>query len=152
MEETFRKMSATLTGFSEADIQGTGLTDAYAEAIQHNLTEALYVELLTLFTTIEAETKTPEALNQQLRHQVFASPKFGPMARNIMMLWYTGTWSSMPTDWVTTYGPIGSNQSCIISSQSYLNGLVWDAVGAHPMGGKQEGFASWSFDPPNYPA
>lgn len=145
---TFREMSSVFTGFSQADIEGTGLNEIYFDTIHEQLGNKSFVALLGLFASIEAETSNPTALKQQLRHQIFANPEYGPLARNIIQLWYTGTWNSMSAAWVSTYGPIHSNRTFIISGQAYLNGLVWPAVGAHPMGGKQEGFATWSFPPP----
>lgn len=147
-EETFRQMSSVFTGFSPADIQGTGLTNQFFETIHNNLGNDSFVELMILFRRLEQQSNNNEELTKKLRHEIFASPKHGPLARNIIQLWYTGNWNSLSQSWVSTYGPINNNQTYVVSAEGYLNGLVWPAIGAHPMGGKQEGFATWSFTPP----
>jgi len=55
----------------------------------------------------------------------------------------------MADDWIKYYGST-NNVDFIVSAESYVNGLVWPAIGSHPMGAKQEGFGTWAFKPPSY--
>ena len=56
---------------------------------------------------------------------------------NIIALWYVGGWGQ------------GFDQ-VVVSADGYREGLVWDAIGAHPMGAKQPGFDTWSEPPPPF--
>ena len=149
----FKAMSAAFTGFDEATIQGTGLNDTYLEVVSTSLNLEIVEELTGLYVALAAEFECdPKGLNRALRHQIFASPKWAPLAQNIIQLWYTGTWTQMSYDWTQANGPFFPNDTTrIISSQAYKQGLMWKAVGSHPMGAKQEGFASWAYPPPARP-
>lgn len=149
----FKAMSAAFTGFNESTLQGTGLNDVYLQTIANALDKELIEELITLYATLVLENPdNPTALKKAMRHQIFASPKWALLAQNIIQLWYTGTWNQMSFSWTQAYGPFFPNdETNIISSDSYKQGLIWKAVGAHPMGAKQEGFASWAYPPPASP-
>ena len=149
----FKAMSAAFTGFSESTLQGTGLNDIYLQTVTNALNATLVEELTALYATLVLENPDdPAGLKQAMRHQIFASPKWGPLAQNIIQLWYTGSWNQMSQAWTLAYGPFFPNDvSMIVSSDSYKQGLIWKAVGAHPMGAKQEGFASWAYPPPSAP-
>ncbi|MCE7994471.1 MAG: hypothetical protein HEP71_20965 [Roseivirga sp.] len=149
----FKAMSAAFTGFNESTLQGTGLNDVYLQTVCNALNQTLVEELIALYATLVLENPdNPKGLKHAMRHQIFASPKWAPLAQNIIQLWYTGTWNQMSFDWTQAYGPFFPNDNtAIVSSDSYKQGLIWKAVGAHPMGAKQEGFASWAFPPPSAP-
>lgn len=146
----FKAMSAAFTGFNEATLQGTGMNEKYLEHIVNSLNLEIVEELILLYAELALACEgDPEALKRAMRHQIFASPKWGPLAINIIQLWYTSTWNQMSYDWTQAYGPFFPNDlTTIISPEAYKQGLIWKAVGAHPMGAKQEGFASWAFPPP----
>jgi hypothetical protein len=59
----------------------------------------------------------------------------GPIAKNIMRLWYTGTWRKDPND---------AFSSAVVSARAYQEGLMWKVAHSHPAGAKQPGFGSWS--------
>lgn len=77
----------------------------------------------------------PRPLNPDIlvRQRIFDDATLGPLARNLIQLWYLGQWG-FP----------------VISAQAYQEGLVWKAIGAHPQGAKQQGFGTWSSPPPAY--
>ncbi len=78
------------------------------------------------------------------------------LARSVVLLWYLGSWYA-PADLkanATTPGTRAVTPSVVVSSKAYTQGLVWQIVGAHPMGYSNLQFGYWSRDPndPNDPA
>jgi hypothetical protein len=75
------------------------------------------------------------------------STKF--LARSIVLLWYLGSWYE-PADLkanAATPGTRAVTPSVVVSSKAYTQGLVWQIVGAHPMGYSNLQFGYWSRDP-----
>ena len=70
------------------------------------------------------------------------------MTRALIQLWYLGQWVPLPEDWRNRFGASRFDVAKIISTRAYKEGLVWDAIGAHPMGAKQQGFGAWAQEPP----
>lgn len=83
------------------------------------------------WTLLRAEA-APDALAALLAGEADA----GPLAKALIRLWYLGLWTSAD-------GP-----ERVASPRAYREALVWDAIGAHPMGAKQQGFAAWAMPPP----
>ena len=92
----------------------------------------------------EAFRKDPESGARMVRETLLADADFGPLCRSLMQLWYLGQWTPLPQDWVRRNGLRDADVAKILSKRSYLEGLAWDAIGAHPMGGKQQGFGAWA--------
>jgi hypothetical protein len=78
------------------------------------------------------------------------------LARSIVLLWYLGSWyepdalkkAAAAPD--SVHGPIKQK---VLSAKTYTQGLVWQIVGAHPMGYSNLQFGHWSRYPgdPNDP-
>ena len=140
--DAFEGLSIVLTGFSGADLVGTGLLETYYETVEKNIGKENLKNLLTAYQRLNITD--PEILTpSELRHvkELFDSPTYNEEMKQLITLWYLGEWDA--TD---------SNDSYIISSQSYLEGLIWKAIAAHPMGGKQPGYGTWSFPPLTFSA
>ena len=78
------------------------------------------------------------------------------LARSIVLLWYLGSWYK-PADLKANSAAPGSRAffpSVVVSPKAYTQGLVWQIIGAHPMGYSNLQFGYWSRDPndPNDPA
>lgn len=145
----FYKLSAALTGFSEFDLQGAGVGQLYFQTVSQIVGEATLAELLLAFKAIESESGgDPAKIEQGLRVGILSDPKLGPIARNIIKMWYLGSWYELPSDWREVYGKSPQDLTFVVSSQAYLSGLVWKAMQAHPMGGNQQGFGAWAEPPP----
>jgi hypothetical protein len=61
---------------------------------------------------------------------VLADPTLGPVARDLIVLWYCGSWRGE-----------------VVSPEAYVAGLQWVAAGAHPIGARPQGFGAWSLSP-----
>lgn len=133
----FLDLSAVLTGYDAVDLQGTGLVEQYWETLDHVVGDATRGGLIDAWRRAE-KGKAP--IETAVRQEIMSDPVLGPVARNLVKLWYLGQWQ-------------GGNQEdwFIPSAAAYTEGLVWDAIGAHPQGAKQEGFGTWQFKPGSRP-
>ena len=142
----FLELSAYFTGFTRAELQGTGLVSNYYDVVNTIIeTEIIGAMLLEFQSSIDDSASN----NQTQAGPMIEDPKFGPVIKNIITLWYLGQWNQMPANWRNQYGASALDRDHIISAQSYKQGLVWAAMGAHPMGTKQQGFGAWSLPPPD---
>jgi hypothetical protein len=136
---SFAALSAALTGFREADLWGTGMVETYLDELFATVGDAVVARLLTA---------GDEALRTgELEALVLDDPDLGPVARNVIVLWYLGQWNALPGEWRNRHGASPLDIPRVISADAYAAGLVWRAIGAHPMGARPPGYGSWA-DPP----
>ena len=128
--ERFLALSAALTGFRAVELQATGLAREHLDLVLSVAGEALGARLLAA---------DPE--------DVLADPDLGPLARNLIVLWYLGQWDQMPREWRARHGAAPADEPGIASAAAYRAGLVWPAIGTHAMGANAPGFGSWA-EPP----
>ncbi len=118
--DKFVALSSHLTGFSRFELMGTGQARAYLDWVSQHVPQEL-TALQAAFAQSPANAAQAPASN---------------LARRIIKLWYMGKWfNEAATDFV------------IPSPDSYVAGLMWQAISAHPMGARQQGFAAWA-EPP----
>jgi hypothetical protein len=141
---TFLALSAALTGFGSVELEATGLVDAHLEELAAIVGDDTLGQLLGTAAEVLAAEGDRERL---LARRILAQPRLGPVARNLVVLWYLGQWDQLPQDWRDTYGASPLDTSRVVSAAAYREGLVWPAVGAHPMGAKPTGYASWASRP-----
>ncbi len=62
---------------------------------------AIVGDELTIALTREGRLalRWPDDVEEQLRLRVMDDPDLGPLARNLVLLWYTGGWMQLPADW-----------------------------------------------------
>ena len=130
--EAFVELSAALTGFSRVDLLGTGVADLYWNTAKKHTSEAMAHQLLDAWQSVK---NSPDSLETALRHEILNQPDLGPIAQDIIKMWYLGQW--------------GDDASTTVSGEAYQQGLVWLAINAHTQGANQPGFGTWSF-PPDY--
>jgi hypothetical protein len=128
--ERFVALSAELTGFRDVDIWGTGL------ARRH----------LDLLLAVAGDDQVAKLLAARADHAL-ADPDLGPLARNLIVLWYLGQWDQMPRRWRDRHGASPEDTAGVASAAAFREGLVWPAIGAHPTGAKAPGFGSWATPP-----
>ncbi|HEY6887059.1 MAG TPA: hypothetical protein VI300_04740 [Solirubrobacter sp.] len=129
--DRFIVLSARLTGFGRVTLLGTGMTAEYLAALD----AVVGVEL------------TDELLATEDVATLVEDPKLGPVAKNLILLWYCGTWTALPEDWRATYGASPLDTTRVESAEAYQAGLQWVVAGAHPAGARQQGFGAWSIAP-----
>jgi len=142
--EMFLAVSATLTGFSEAELLSTGLAVAHFDELALTVGRPLRWQFLEV-----AQADPPATMTDQT---------WAPLARNLLRQWYLGQWQGLG-DWAVVnfgtvdrkgkthlpegYNEFGKDSTRVISPAAYQEGLVWRAAGVNPPGAKQPGFASW---------
>ncbi|WP_337264705.1 MULTISPECIES: hypothetical protein [unclassified Serratia (in: enterobacteria)] len=131
--QQFVEISSVLTGFDRFELLGTGQAAFYFDWVQTHATENLLL-LLSTCSKMPAENEQRQAF---ITTHLLASEKMSLLVRSIIKLWYLGQW--FPSD--------DPNDTVIPSANSYQQGLVWNAIHAHPQGAKQQGFGAWS-EPP----
>lgn len=147
--ETFTAISVPLTGYTRVELLATGMAAPYLDAIRGIIGASTLAGYLREVAAILQRSggKEPE-LNREIRMHLLASLQYGPLTRNIVHMWYWGSWLALPDDWVAQYGKdIQHNTQHFISATAYTEGLIWNATGTHPQGAKQPGFGSWSVLP-----
>lgn len=145
--EGFLSLSSELTAFSVFELRGTGEADAYLRVI----TDVLGPELLEqAITSHQRLTGTSTERQLQLRRQILGDPKLGPLARNIIKMWFSGVWYELPRAWKSAYGQLPADKTFTVRPSSYTEGLLWKTIGANPPGAKAPGYGSWA-DPPRIP-
>jgi hypothetical protein len=140
LHEDFLALSAALTGFSVAQLQGTGMAPTYLDTLVGIVGDD-HVVALTREGCLAL--RWPDDVEEQLQLRVMDDPDLGPIARNLVVLWYTGSWGQLPADWRQRNGANSLDRDTLLSAQSWTEGLMWPAIGAHPTGAKPPGFASW---------
>jgi hypothetical protein len=90
--DRFVAFSETATGFSAVDLHGTGQAATYLATVRQQAGDGIVRELL------EGSEPGPPG------GEVFGDAKLGPLARNIIKLWYSGVWYQLPPEWAARYG------------------------------------------------
>jgi hypothetical protein len=152
LRRRFLAMSAELTAFSTLDLQGTGQTEAYLALVVRVVGEGVLDELLAAYEQAVAAAGPDRGERiRLLKRDLFSTEKLGPIARNIIKLWYVGVWYELPTEWVESFGALEHDGTFTASAAAYAVGLLWYAIGAHPPGARAPGYGSW-VAPPDFPA
>jgi hypothetical protein len=145
----FYDISLILTGYNRVKLNGTGQGELYFSTVKDILGKNLIKDFLSEYELLKSENKSPKALNKAIQTELFKDPKWGPVCKNIIKLWYMGKWYKMPTLWRENYTTSTLDEDKIITPNSYKEGLVWEAVGQHPPSAKQPGYGTWAFPPKN---
>ena len=122
------EVSALLTGFSETELRATGMLESYYNTILAN-TDCDDVDyfFLKVNAILTDPVRTDESVESAIATQLMPKSCYGNLARNIIILWYTGNWGND-----------------VVSAASYIQGLMWEATHTHPPGAKQPGYGSWA--------
>ncbi|MEV5483644.1 MULTISPECIES: hypothetical protein [Streptomyces] len=150
MDPTFLRLSSALTGFTESDLTGTGLAEAYHWVMVDRAGGEAVGRLLGRFTAAEQSAEAdPELLHEALDRQVMGDPEHGPLARNLVRLWYVGIWQALPDAWHERYGSArrSADATFVPAPDSYARSLIWRTAGAPPRGAQAPGFGSWARAP-----
>lgn len=128
---TFLEISAELTGFEQVELQATGMADTYLHTLWHNNSPENLAAFFAETELILARTRGCELEREaQIRSILMPASSYLSLARNIIIMWYTGQWNNKQ-----------------INGNSYIEALMWPAGQTHPPGAKQPGYGSWSNPP-----
>jgi hypothetical protein len=147
--DKFLRFSAELTASNSFELLGTGQAQTYLTSARKVVGDDLLNELFAAHASIAAgDSDVREA---QIRRQILGDERLGPIARNIVKLWFTGIWYELPHAWSEAYGARENDTTFVTSPAAYAEGLLWTAIGAHAPGAKAPGYSSWT-GPPVIPA
>lgn len=132
--EYFLDFSVEVTGFSRFHLLGTGQSSLYFDTVRGIVGGQMLGELLQTF-------------HEQGLDAVLVSEKIGPIARNILKLWYIATWERLPPQWRERFGTLQNDSTFIASPQAYPEGLLWTTIGVNPPAAKVHGYETWSYPP-----
>jgi hypothetical protein len=146
--DTFLQLSIILTGFDESDLRGTGMLQTYYDELLRIIGAREAGELFGAFEPI-AHPNHRAFDRKTFRHDmfkedVFDDQRFGPVARNVLRMWYMAIWKQLPREWRDEYGATSYDTDHVVSAAAYRESLVWPAAGTHPMGAKAPGFGTWA--------
>ena len=133
----FVNLSVHLTGFSETELLGTGMISEYYDRVVSAIGDKPCGELWAFNETLNQLARAgsgSSALTHEIDSRLLSSDTLGPIARNIIKLWYLGSWPDADAKVGVAF----------TSAEAYRQGLIWKAMGTHPPGAKQPGFGSWS--------
>lgn len=146
--DNFVGLSAILTGFSAADLNPQFSPEPvaveYLQTLQAKVDAALVAHLLATYQTIAAQFP-PAEQPAQVQSQILADAQMGPVARNVLRMWYLSIWY---TDYNDPNNPVtGFSDGTVVSSNAYIKGLAWDAAQAHAMGYSEMHYGYWADEP-----
>lgn len=145
MIENFIDLSIELTGFTRFALLSTGLSADCLNSAVKAVGAAIVNEMLSQYQTIAVAP--PDRRASDIQRLILGDEKYGPIARNIMKMWYIGIWEALPLSWVERYAPLADNIGFMVSGMAYREGLLWLAIGANPPGAKAPGYGSWALPP-----
>ncbi len=150
--DRFVAFSAAATAWSGFELRGTGMTEDYLATVEELAGKDLLDDLLATYEwAVQEAGDDSDARTRLLRRTLYSDPRLGPVARNIIKMWYVGIWYELPKAWTDAYGARDGNVTFTVNATAYIEGLLWPTIGANPPGAKAPGFASW-IGPPRIPA
>ncbi len=148
--EYFLDFSEKITGFTKFDLQGTGQASLYLDTVRGIIGDEILKELLETFHDLRERANNEHddsILTEGITSEILMSARLGPIACNIIKLWYSAIWYQLPIEWREKFGARQNDTSFVVSPYAYPEGLLWRAVGANPRGAKPPGYASWNEKP-----
>lgn len=145
----FYRLSSVLTGFNLVKLYGTGQGDFYFKTLKEILGENFVSEMLNVYELVAKNVSHKEntTLGAAVQSEMLEHKEWGPVCKNIIKMWYMGNWYQLPEDWRIRNVFSVLDQTKVLSANSYIEGLVWEAMGQHPKSAKQPGFGTWAFPP-----
>src|SRR3954454_3838700 len=146
--DDFLALSSALTGFSVFRLKGTGQAPQYLSTAIEIIGEPTVRALLSTFRFVAGDAgDDQEALERGIRRDILSDGRLGPVARNLIKLWYVGTWYALPVEWREAFATTDRDRTFVVSPDAYTEGLLWPAVGANPSGAKPLGYGMWAMAP-----
>lgn len=143
--EGFVELSVVLTGHTAFRLRGTGLAEEYLRTARRAAGHAVVDDLVDVFRSIVDRTGEDTAGRDRLvRREVLGDPRLGPIARNLIKMWYVGTWYRLPAGWLDAFGSSPYDTTVVVRPDAYVEGLLWPSIGANPPGAKAPGYGTWA--------
>lgn len=140
--ERFLSLSANLTGFDRLELLETGVLADYLEVVDQAISTGRVDSILSAYSALADSPDRDQAIGTR----ILDDEQHGPVARSLMVLWYTGTWQPVIH---SSQSPEQADldQPRVVSPAAYMAGLQWRTIHAHPAGALPPGFGSWAHPP-----
>ena len=146
--DEFVALSAVVTGYSRFRLLGTGQAQLYFSTLTDVVGEATVTELIQAFARVRTAAGADEAaMEARLRADILSDEKLGPIARNVIKLWFVGTWYQLPSEWRDAFGTHPKDVTFVAAPAAYTEGLLWPTIDANPSGAKGPGYGTWASPP-----
>lgn len=145
----FLRFSEEVTAFTIVELRGTGNARSFLDTVDSVVGADVTDALLAAYTALD--WTTGDAREAALRRTVFGDERLGPVARNVIKMWYVGNWYQLPKAWRERFGARPKDVDFTVSANAYTQGLLWPAVGANPAGANPPGYGAWAW-PPQIPS
>lgn len=145
--DDFLSLSVVLTGYSQFRLLGTGQAQLYFSTLANIVGETTVNEMLAAFARVRGNASDDEAMERLMRVEILSDEKLGPIARNLIKLWFVGVWYQLPAEWREAYGTRARDVTFVPSPAAYTEGLLWPTIDANPSGAKGPGYGTWAFPP-----
>jgi hypothetical protein len=122
----FTQLSERLTGNSHLD---SALAKAFFKRAAEHL-RPNFEPLLDRFLAAQRPGRDP---NDVIQADILGDPTWGPPARAILVLWYTGGFRLPDQSWE------------MADAEQYYGALMWEAIGAHPPTLSNGYFGHWKY-------
>lgn len=143
----FLALSASLTGYSETRLQGTGQAGPHLATLLAAAGEEVADALIFAHRAAAQAARDEDDLERRLRRDVMSDERLGPVARSLVKTWFLGTWHALPARWHAAFGVGAADRTHVVSPDAFVEGLLWPCVGANPPGAKPFGYGSWAAAP-----
>lgn len=140
--ESFVALSALLTGFSKVQLRGSGVAEQHLGVLNEVLATDVVTDLLGAFDRLPEDGR-----ESAMAATILGDARLGPVARNVILLWYSGVWTQLPAAWREAFGASPLDTTRATSGDAYRSGLQWVVAGAHAPGANHQGFGSWALEP-----
>ncbi len=141
--DDFVGLSVLLTGFDAVPLLGTGMAAEYLAVLDAVLPADVVGDLLAAYRQLPHGPERERAAATE----ILGDPRLRPVARNLILLWYCGTWTQLPAAWRAAFGASPLDTSRVVSAAAYQAGLQWLAAGAHAAGANPQGYGAWASGP-----
>jgi hypothetical protein len=149
--KAFFALSSEMTGYPVIELVATGVGEEYYAKLLEVVGHENTFDLLRFADLIIKEDMEASERTVAFRKRMWLDPRFGPVLRSVVKMWYLGNWMPLPASWFSAYSsasePPRENRPHVISARAYKEGLVWRALGTHPPAAKYPGYDSWSAAP-----
>ena len=127
--DDFVAVSAALTGYSAAELHGTGMAETYLAHVTAIVGEAFAARLWEVGHDVVH--RAGHDLETEVGLRLLDDPNFGPVARNLIVLWYTGQWVQLPASGVNATAPTPTTSTS--SSPPTRTPRVWSGTPSAPI-------------------
>jgi len=142
----FLEFCSKVTGYSQLELEATGLVDLY----QDLWGKILGPKLADFYGF--ARSLVGMSSDREQTASLLTSSVYWPAVSSLIGLWYLGSWTQLPNAWYAQVGlpvpgPTDAGSTHTPAPIAYIEQLSYRTADAHTPGTKPTGFGSWGLQP-----